>query len=138
MPNIDWPWYAAISRAAGRAIADPAGFGGKWEVTLVCPKSPDSALPFTWAFPAAVTHAMLHGEYGTPRGPGWMALDGNIQPNGDASLKTHALTGRSAYNLENTSRGVPHMHPVTAHFDGSPGKGTWAATRTCVFTFTRM
>jgi hypothetical protein len=123
---------------ANLVAADTAGFDDKWYVTLVCSKSADGALPFTWEFTADVTNAMMHGEYGTPESPGWMALDGNIQPSGDATLKAHGLTGRSAYNLKNTVRGLPYMHPVTAHFDGSHGTGSWAATRICNFTFTKM
>jgi hypothetical protein len=118
--------------------ARAAGFDGKWDVTLVCPKSPDGALPFTFEFSADVTNSSLHGEYGTPGSPGWMALDGSIQPDGSASLKAHGLTGHSAYNVSNTARGVPYMHPVIAHFEGSQGTGRWAAARVCNFTFTRM
>ncbi len=128
----------AIFCVASRAIAGSAGFDGKWDVLLVCPKSADGALPFTFEFPAEVKNAVLHGEYGTPGSPGWLALDGSIQPNGNAIMKTHGLTGHSAYNLNNTARGVPYMHPVTAHFDGSHGTGTWTAPRICNFTFTKM
>jgi hypothetical protein len=123
---------------ASRAMADATSFDGKWDVTLVGPKSPDGALPLSYEFTTDVTNSMLHGEHGTPGSPGWTALDGTIQPNGDASRKAHRLTGRAAYNLQNGARGVPYMHPVTAHFDGSHGKGSWAATRVCDFTFTRM
>jgi hypothetical protein len=129
---------AAVLFVANYAAADAAGFEGKWDVLLVCPKSGDGALPFTFEFPAAVKDDVLHGEYGTPGNPGWLPLDGNIQPNGDAIMKAHRLTGHSAYNLNNTACGVPYMHPVTAHFDGSQGRGTWAAPRTCDFTFTKM
>jgi hypothetical protein len=122
---------------ASSAAAGAADFDGKWDVVLVCPKSPDGAAPFTYEFTADVTNSMLHGEYGTPGSPGWMALDGGIQTDGNASMKAHGLTGRSAYNLNNTGRGLPYMHPVNAHFDGSHGTGTWIAARVCNFTFTK-
>jgi hypothetical protein len=127
-----------ILSVAGHVSAEAANFDGNWGVTLVCPKSADGALPFTFVFTADVKDSVLHGDYGTPGSPGWMALDGSIKPNGDAIMKAHGLTGHSAYNLHDTARGVPYMHPVTAQFDGSHGTGTWVAPRTCNFTFTKM
>ena len=88
-------------------VADAGGYDGKWSVTLVWPKSPDGALPFAWEFTANVTDATLHGEFGTAGSPGWMAPDGNIQPNGAANLKAHGSNRHSAHNLKNGARGMP-------------------------------
>jgi hypothetical protein len=113
-------------------------FDGDWHVTLACPRAADGALPFTFHFAATVTMSVMHGENGTAGHPGWMVLEGKILPNGDAALEAHGLTGQSAYNINQTERGVPYRHPVTAHFEAMRGAGQWNANRICDFTFTRQ
>jgi hypothetical protein len=127
---------AIMSAGGGRASAGQ--FDGQWSVTLVCPKSPDGALPFTFEFSADVKDGVLHGERGQSGSPGFMSLDGNIQHNGDADLKAHGLTGHSEYNIDKTARGVPYSHAVTAHFDAAQGTGQWVTPRVCKFTFTKL
>ncbi len=126
-------WSAGVSSAA----ADTGAFDGTWSVTLACPQSPDGALPFTWVFAAEVRDAMLHGEHGQKDWPGWLTLDGRIGPDGGANLEARGVTGNAAYNTNQTARGVPYMHPVTAHFDAAQGTGTWTTDRICDFTLTR-
>jgi hypothetical protein len=112
-------------------------------VILVCPKAPDGALPWTIEFIADVKEAMLHGEHGLGGQPGWLSLDGRIQPDGVANLEARGMTGDSRYNLNRTVQSVPYEHDVTAHFDAARGTGNWRAFqsnglfRTCDFTFRR-
>jgi hypothetical protein len=125
---------------SGTVSAQPSNagrFDGRWDVTLVCPKSPDGALPFTFAFTADVKGAMLHGENGVAGRPRWMSLDGPIHSNGAATLDARGLTGHAQDNVGQTDRGVPYRHIVTAQFGSARGTGTWAAVRICDFTFTR-
>jgi hypothetical protein len=107
-------------------------------VILVCPKVPDGALPFTFEFTAAVKDPVLHGEHGFAGQPGWLSLDGRIQPDGAANLAARGLTGHPNYNINRTAQGVPYEHDVTAHFDASRGTGNWVTTRICDFTFRRL
>ncbi len=125
---------------AGADLADAqdsARFDGNWNVVLHCPRGQSGALPFTFRFAARVTAGSIHGENGVAGRPGWMTLDGTIQPDGRATLDASGLTGQSAYNTDQTERGVPYHHPVTAHFDGSQGNGQWVTDRVCSFIFTR-
>jgi hypothetical protein len=129
----------SVLRYTSRSAAANAGqFDGRWGVTLVCPKSPDGAMPFTFEFSANVKDGVIHGEHGQSGQPGWMSLDGSIQPSGDANLQAHGLTGTSIYNINQTSRGVPYTHAVTAHFDAAQGTGEWVTPRTCKFTFSKL
>jgi hypothetical protein len=127
-----------LASAGIASAADPDRFDGRWNVVLACPRSPDGALPFTFRFVADVHGGVLHGENGQQNQPGWMSLDGRIEPDGAAALQAHGLTGHSAYNINQTARGVPYEHDVTARFDAAHGAGTWVAFRTCDFTFTRQ
>jgi hypothetical protein len=132
------------SASASSATPDAGRFGGRWNVTLVCPKAPDGALPWTIEFIADVKEAMLHGEHGLKGQPGWLSLDGRIQPDGVANLEARGITGDARYNLNRTAQSVPFEHDVTAHFDGARGTGNWRAYqsngqfRTCDFTFGRQ
>jgi hypothetical protein len=113
-------------------------FDGRWAVVLECPQAPDGALPFTFHFMADVAGGTLHGQYGTPGQPASLSLDGPIQPSGAAQLKARGLTGQSAYNINQTTRGVPYQYDVDAHFAGAQGTGSWVAKRTCTFSFTKQ
>lgn len=126
-------WSAVASAQSSSAV-----FDGTWDVTLVCPASEDGAKPFTFNFTAQVKDSMLHGENGNAGQPGWMVLDGPIQPDGSATLNAHGLTGGAQYNISSTNQGVPYHHVVTAHFDGARGTGSWVTTRTCDFTFGKL
>jgi hypothetical protein len=116
---------------------DVSRFDGRWAVTLTCPRSPDGALPFRFNFPAEVRGGVMHGENGVAGQPGSMTLDGKIGDDGAAVLDASGLTGMSAYNVDQTVRGVPYHHSVTAQFGSAAGSGHWVADRTCDFTFRR-
>ena len=132
------------SASASAAPADGARFDGRWGIVLVCPKAPDGALAWSFQFPADVKDGVLHGERGTAGQPGWLTLDGRIQPDGAASLDARGLTGGAKFNVNQTFVGVAYQHDVTAHFDAARATGSWRAaqsngqTRTCDFTFTKQ
>ena len=72
--------------SAQPATHDAGRFDGRWEVTLVCLKADDGALPFRFEFAAEVKDSVLHGVHGTDGQPGWMMLDGRIGTDGTADL----------------------------------------------------
>jgi len=126
------------SLQAGAAAAQTRAFDGHWSITLLCPASADGAASFRFDFFGDIADGALHGEYGQAGQPGSMALDGQLEPNGDARLTARGLTGHSVYNINQTAQGMPYSHPVTAHFDGRHGAGRWLAARVCNFTFERL
>jgi hypothetical protein len=129
---------AASVAAAGAAHADGGPFDGRWTVTLACPDSPDGARAFGWDFEGEIKGGMLHAERGQSGRPAWMSLDGLVQPNGDAALQARGVTGSAAYSIDQTARGTPYVHAVTAHFDGARGAGSWTTNRVCDFTFRKL
>ena len=124
--------------SAQPATHDAGRFDGGGEVTLVCLKADDGALPFRFEFAAEVKDSVLHGVHGTDGQPGWMMLDGRIGTDGAADLTARGLTGQSAYSLDHTERGVPWEHPVKARFEGGRGDGHWMAPRACEVTFAKV
>lgn len=127
-----------LTASAAAQAPGASGFDGQWAVLLTCPPSPDGALPFTWRFPAEIRGAVFHGVYGTVGQPASMSLDGRLQSDGSAQLQARGLTGQSAYNLNQTTRGVPFHYDVTARFDAAQGTGSWVTKRICQFTFTKQ
>jgi hypothetical protein len=131
------------SASASSATPDGGRFDGRWNVTLVCPRAPDGARPWTIKFTADVKEATLHGEFGVRGQQGSLSLDGRIQPDGAANLQAHGVTGDPHYNIDQTVQSVPYEHDVTARFDGARGTGYWHAYqingqfRTCDFSFGR-
>ena len=104
--------FASVSSAT----SDAGRFDGTWDVTLVCPKASDGALPFTFEFTADVKGAMLHGVRGLAGQPGWLSLDGPIQPDGAANLLAHGLTGNPKYQ----HRPDQANHSLRTYRDGAP------------------
>lgn len=129
---------ALWSASASSATPGAGGFDGRWGVILICPQAPDGALSWTFKFTANVKEAILHGEHGLAGGPGWLSLDGRIQPDGAAHLEARGVTGGAKYDIDQTAQGTPTQYDVTAHFDASRGTGNWVTTRTCDFTFERQ
>jgi hypothetical protein len=126
-----------LTAAAASHAQDSARFDGNWAVTLHCPRAPDGALAFTFHFDGTVSGGKLHAQFGQPGASPSLALDGPIQPTGDAALIANGVTGRGQYNINETQRGVPYTYPVSAHFEAARGTGQWVTSRVCVFTFTQ-
>jgi hypothetical protein len=135
-------WVLGLALLAGpeawAADAETGPFDGHWSITLVCPASPDGGRPFRFDFFGSINANVLHGENGPRNQPGWMTLDGQVQPSGDAELTARGMTGSALYTINHAEKGVPYTHAVTAHFDGGQGIGHWFTTRTCDFTFRKL
>ena len=99
----------------------------------LCAPNPTGGSHFE--FTANVSNGSLHGEHGSAGQPGRLTLDGNIRPDGGASLSANGITGQPQFNYAQTARGVPYDHPVTAHFEAQRGTGQRTKPRVCNFAF---
>ena len=129
------PGQGAIGQrgmGAGRA----GRFDGPWRVAQTCPNPEDPAHPFApLGFTVHVHGGRVHGSRGVADQPGWLAVDGIIEPDGAATLAAHGVTGRAALN--GMPAGSPYSNVLSAHFTETGGEGHWLAKRACQFTFTR-
>jgi hypothetical protein len=129
---------AAAAAFAQAAQADPSPFDGDWDVQLSCPPTQDGrAMAFSFEFAAKVKDGVLHGERGDAGQPGWMQLDGPINPDGTAALIAEGLTNLPSYALYGVQKGTHYKHPVQAKFERAHGTGSWTTIRTCTFAFDR-
>ena len=121
----------------GRPMGGGAGrFDGPWRVAQSCPNPENPAHPFApLGFTVHVHGGRVHGSRGVQDQPGWLALDGVIEPNGAATMAVRGVTGRAALN--GMPVGSPFGNVLTGRFTDSGGEGQWVAKRACQFTFTR-
>jgi hypothetical protein len=67
-------------------------FDGTWDTVVSC-ENAAGALGYSFKFPSPVKDGVLHGEKGTKGKPGWLQLDGKIQPDGVANIYADGLVG---------------------------------------------
>ena len=119
------------------ATADGARYDGTWNVTVVCPPA-EGASAYELELVAQVKDNFLRGEEGADGKPGWLRLQGAIQPDGSATLDAHGLTGDPKYNLKSAARGIPYAYHVAAHFDANHGTGRRLELRACDLRFAKQ
>ena len=131
-------------RAAGQGTAK---FDGSWNVTVDTKayKNPDGSTAQPWVihFPATVKNGVFHGEWGTRGKPSFYELNGQIDPDGTASLRVDEITGLQKFNFSTTNkappgRGTGYSYQVAAHFDSQRGTGRSTSNqRTRIFSFVK-
>ncbi|TMI04186.1 MAG: hypothetical protein E6H46_07655 [Betaproteobacteria bacterium] len=125
------------ARAPTSAAADGARYDGTWNVTVVCAPA-EGASAYKLELVAQVKDNFLRGEQGADGKPGWLRLQGAIQPDGSATLDAHGLTGDPKYNLKSAAQGIPYAYHVAAHFDANRGTGRRLELRACDLRFAKQ
>jgi hypothetical protein len=120
-------------------------FDGTWSVTVDfhAYQNPDGSVARAWVkhFRAKVKNGVLHGELGSRGAPDWYELDGKIEADGTAMLRTTGITGNPAYTADSSHprSGIPYEYQVIAHFDDrhGTGKSVGNSPRVRIFTFVK-
>jgi hypothetical protein len=121
----------SVSRAA-----EPNRFDGTWDTVLSCSNT-DGALGYSFKFPSIVKDSTLHGEKGTKGQPGWLQIQGKIQPDGNAKLYTNGLVGASEVAVGHRPPGTEYGYHVDAKFTDQEGSGKRVEGRPCEVTFSK-
>jgi hypothetical protein len=131
-------WSCVFSAFASIALADQprAPFDGVWTTILSCTNS-NGALGYSFEFPSTVKDSVLHGEKGTKGEPGWLTLDGRIQPDGTARLYVDGLVGAAPFAVGQRPAGTAYGYHVDAKFSGNSGTGQRVEGRPCTLSFER-
>jgi hypothetical protein len=128
----------------------PVGtFDGVWLTTEVCPGVPtrqENGRTFTEVtgyskvFAAQINNGAFHGENGAKGQPGWLLLEGGVNPDGTMHLIGKGITGgNAATNFYHHSRPGPYQFIVNAHLGSSAGTGKRASDpRECGFSFVKQ
>ncbi|HEY5106568.1 MAG TPA: hypothetical protein VII73_07330 [Caulobacteraceae bacterium] len=134
-----------VALLCGSAGAEPSRggsdvasrFDGAWTATVTCTNWA-GALGYSFAIPSQVTAGVLHGERMHAGEPGWLVLDGRIEPDGQAKLYAKGLVGASATAVGQQPKGTDYGYHVTAHFNESHGSGARVEGRPCDLDFARQ
>jgi len=122
------------------AWADPPGgvarFDGDWSATVSCPDS-NGALGYSFGVPTRIKDGALHGERMHPGEPGWLLLDGQVQPDGQAKLYAKGLVGAAPFAVGQRPKGTGYGYHVVARFEDGRGSGTRVEGRHCDLEFVR-
>ena len=129
--------FALLTLLAAQTNAATTAFDGQWLVTVNAHEydNPDGRRIIN--FPAEVKNGVLHGEYGTRGAPAWYKLDGTIEANGTANLKTNGISKVPEHGEKHLRPGTPYHYQVTAHFNGRHGTGKSVGPRTRILTFVK-
>ena len=120
-----------VSMSCAKAAAT---FDGKWQTTLSCADS-HGALGYSFRFESVISDGTLHGDKGDKGQPGWLSLDGPVQPDGDATLYVDGIVGAAPFAVGQRPSGTSYGYHVNAHFEATQGSGTRVEGRPCTVTF---
>lgn len=119
------------------AVTRSAAFDGAWNVTVTC-QAAAGAAGYTIDLVAQVKDGYLRGIRGTEGTPDSLRIEGQIQPDGSASLDVRGLTGDPKYAVNQLARGSAYRYHVAARFDGARGTGTRTELRPCDLRFAKQ
>jgi len=119
-----------------RDLSPTTQFDGVWQTTLSCENS-NGALGYSFRFPSAIKNAVLHGEKGTDKEPGWLQIDGSLRPDGEADIYVQGIVGAAAMAVGQRPTGTPYGYHVAARFDGDHGEGRRVEGRPCTVVWSR-
>ena len=128
---------ATLLLLTGIECAHAAMFDGTWSVLQVCEKTSEGALGYTWRYDAEVKDGHLVGQYRNKGQSPSMTLDGQIRPDGSATLQAQGISADAEHNIKFAPAQTPISFQVAAKFDGNKGNGSRLAGRVCKFTFSK-
>jgi hypothetical protein len=117
--------------------SDEAGrFDGTWDTTVSCINAA-GALGYSYQFPSIVKDGVLHGEKGSEGKPGWLRLDGKIEPDGTAKLYAKGRVGAKEYAVGHRPAGSDYGYHIMGKFSDQEGSGKRVEGRPCEVTFVK-
>lgn len=130
--------FCLVCTYSGEARSDERSrrFDGEWDTILSCPNS-SGALGYSFEFPSVIKEATLHGEKGTKGEPGWLQLDGTIEPDGRARFYVNGLVGASQAAVGHRPPGTQYGYHVEGDFTETSGNGHRVEGRPCTVTFSK-
>ena len=124
------------------AQAAPGQFDGSWTTTMACDES--AHMPaYKWTFASTIAGGSLHGQHGEQGGPGYMVVDGPINPDGSAKLHAKGTVQAGKAGLVTQLKGNKYDYYIEAKFTPTTGTGTrdvgaGVLGRPCTFNFTKQ
>jgi hypothetical protein len=118
------------------ASSHAASFDGTWTVLQVCNSTQEGVPGYTWRYDATVKRGNLVGQYRLKGQRPSLTLQGEVKPDGSASLIAEGLPASSDFNTGSAPTPSRISFRVVATFEGTLGTGR-AGVRGCKFTFNK-
>jgi hypothetical protein len=129
--------FAPHPPSSAQAQTAAQHFDGKWQTTLSCEPS-RGALGFSYRFDSIVKEGHFRGLHGTEGQPSYLLVEGDIAPDGSATLYAKGMTGSKEYVPgRDTQPGTDFGYHVKAQFEDKKGTGTRQEGRACSYEFER-
>lgn len=97
---------------------------GSWLTKLTCPAKGNTE-GYTWQFPATIQNSNPRGEHGVAGEKGYLLLEGQIKPDGNANLSASGIVVSRKYACGVFAHGSEdHNYDVKAQFKENEGTGT--------------
>jgi len=114
-------------------------FDGAWTTTMSCEASMHMEA-YQWTFRSTIMNGVYHGQHGEEGGPGYLAVDGPINPDGSAKLHAKGTVTAGKAGLVTAMKGNKYDYNIEAKFTDTTGtgtrdKGAGILGRPCDFTF---
>ncbi|HVN94609.1 MAG TPA: hypothetical protein VMT38_12990 [Terracidiphilus sp.] len=132
--------FAAPLAVSAQTAAGP--FDGTWTTNMSCEAS-ERMPAYTWTFVSTITNNAYHGQHGEQGGPGYMVMEGAINPDGSAKLHAKGTVQAGKAGLITQMKGNKYDYYVEAKFSGTSGtgkrdEGAEILGRPCSFEFTKQ
>ncbi len=117
-------------------------FDGTWTTNMACDAS--AHMPaYKWTFVSTVAHNNFHGQHGEEHGPGYLVIDGPINPDGSAKLHAKGTVQAGKAGIVTEMKGNKYDFYIEAKFTDTSGtgkrdEGAGILGRPCTFDFTKQ
>jgi len=128
---------ASVVGLAASSAAEAASFDGTWSVLQVCDSTQEGARGYTWRYDAAVKDGHLVGHYRNKGQSPSLTREGQINPDGTATLGAEGISADSDHNIKFAPPMSPISFRVAAKFEATAGTGNRLGARSCKFTFSK-
>jgi len=141
LTNAMWCALVSVSILA-IAQAPVAKFDGTWTTNMACDAS-EHMPAYKWTFVSTITNGAYHGQHGQEGGPGYMVMDGPINPDGSAKLHAKGTVQAGKAGIVTQLKGNKYDYNVEARFTETTGtgkrdEGAGILGRPCSFEFSKQ
>ncbi len=117
-------------------------FDGTWTTNMACDAS-EYMPAYKWTFVSTIANGAFHGQHGEEGGPGYLIIDGPVNPDGSAKLHAKGTVQKGKAGLVTQMKGNKYDYYIEARFTDTSGtgkrdEGAGILGRPCSFQFTKQ
>jgi hypothetical protein len=131
----------AVTLLPGALVAG-GKYDGNWITHLAC-EAHGQTPAYKWDFPSTIKDGMFTGQHGEKDGPGYLLIEGKINPDGTSKLEAKGTVSQNNAHGVFAMKGNSYSYKIKAQFSDAKGSGTrdegaGILGRNCTFDFTKQ